>query len=147
MEKSLIFYRDLLGLIVERNMNESGNHIDKMLSMKDVKVNTVKMSAKDKGPTMIELLEFKSHPCESNYSNISKIGSSHVAFTVDDLDKTYEKFIAADVKFNAPPTVVLLLSVNAQSSMVKLVWMLFLQASSMAPPDLASLDKKTLFLT
>lgn len=103
MEKSLIFYRDLLGLIVERNMNESGNHIDKMLSMKDVKVNTVKMSAKDKGPTMIELLEFKSHPCESNHSNISKIGSSHVAFTVDDLDKTYEKFIAADVKFNAPP--------------------------------------------
>ena len=98
-----MFYQNLLGLTIERNMNESGKHIDNMLSMKDVQVNTVKMSASDKGPTLIELLEFKSHPQPPNHMNISKIGASHVAFTVDDLDKTYEKFTAAGVKFNAPP--------------------------------------------
>ena len=103
MERSLNFYRDLLGLTIERNMNESGKYIDNMLSMKDVQVNTVKMSANDKGPTLIELLEFKSHPQQPNHIDISEIGASHAAFTVDDLDKTYEEFTAAGVKFNAPP--------------------------------------------
>lgn len=50
MEKSLMFYRDLLGLKIERNMDESGQHIDNMLSMKNVRVNTIKMSASDNGP-------------------------------------------------------------------------------------------------
>lgn len=104
MERSLVFYRDLLGLIIERNMNESGQYIDNMLSMKDVRVNTVKMSASDKGPTLIELLEFKSHPQKSDSnSDVSKIGTSHVALTVDDLDQMYSKLTATGVKFNAPP--------------------------------------------
>jgi len=75
-----------------------------MLSMKNVKVNTVKLSAKDNGPTLVELLEFKSHPqtSEGKYE-VFKIGTSHIAFTVDNLDETYSKLTAAGVKFNAPP--------------------------------------------
>ena len=104
MERSLVFYRDLLGLTIERNMNESGQYINNMLSMKDVSVNTVKMSASDKGPTLIELLEFKSHPQKSkNNFDVSKIGTSHVALTVNDLDQMYSKLTAVGVKFNAPP--------------------------------------------
>jgi len=103
MEKSLMFYRDLLGLKIERNMDESGQHIDNMLSMKNVRVNTIKMSASDNGPTLIELLEFKSHPNNSIHTDISKIGTSHVAFTVDDLDAVYQRFTSAGIKFNAPP--------------------------------------------
>lgn len=104
MERSLRFYRDLLGLTIERNLIECGEYIDNMLSMKNVKVNTIKMSAKDKGPTLIELLEFKSHQSNSfANSEIAKIGASHVAFTVDDLDKTYSELITAGIKFNAPP--------------------------------------------
>ena len=53
--------------------------------------------------TSSSLLPFSFLCFQSNHSNISKIGSSHVAFTVDDLDKTYEKFIVAGIKFNAPP--------------------------------------------
>lgn len=104
MERSLKFYRDLLGLKIERSMSESGQYIDNMLSMKNVKVNTVKLSAQDKGPILVELLEFKSHPktSEGKYE-ISKIGASHVAFTVDDLDEIYSKLTETGVKFNAPP--------------------------------------------
>ena len=104
MERSLVFYRDLLELIIERNMNESGQYINNMLSMKEVRVNTVKMSASDKGSTLIELLEFKSHPQKPDSNiDISKIGTSHVALTVDDLDQMYSKLTTAGVKFNTPP--------------------------------------------
>lgn len=104
MEKSLVFYRDLLGLTIERDMIESGNYIDNMLSMSNVVVNTVKMSAKNNGPTLIELLEFKSNRQNPNgNSDVSRIGASHVAFTVTDLEKIYVDLTNAGVKFNAPP--------------------------------------------
>ena len=65
MKKSLEFYQNILGLTIQREMNESGKHIDNMLSMKNVSVNTVKMCINDE-TTLIELLEFKSHPQKSN---------------------------------------------------------------------------------
>tara|TARA_B100000959_G_C14862959_1_gene575031 strand:+ start:105 stop:566 length:462 start_codon:yes stop_codon:yes gene_type:complete len=102
MKRSLEFYQNILGLKIEREMNESGKHIDNMLSMQNVSVNTVKMSIND-GITLIELLEFKSHPQKSNNLNISNIGTSHLALTVDNLDDIYEKLLANNIKFNSPP--------------------------------------------
>ena len=60
MENSLKFYKDLLGLKIVRDMNEHGDHLDNMLSLNNVQVRTVKLSAND-NITLIELLEFKSH--------------------------------------------------------------------------------------
>ena len=60
MENSLKFYRDLLGLKIIRDMDEHGDYIDNMLSLNNVQVITVKLSA-DIGNTLIELLDFKSH--------------------------------------------------------------------------------------
>ena len=61
MNKSLKFYKDLLGFKIEREMNESGIHIDSMLSLDNVKVNTVKLSISETNNTLIELLQFISH--------------------------------------------------------------------------------------
>ena len=104
MEKSLHFYRDLLGLKIVRSMDELGEYIDNMLSLKEVKVKTVKMSANN-GVTLIELLEFKSHPKEKQRREIYEIGASHVAFTVNTLNETYEFLLKSGVKFNAPPQI------------------------------------------
>ena len=89
MEKSLYFYRDLLGLEIVREMDESGEYIDNMLSINNVNVKTVKMSVNN-GITLIELLEFKSHPKENQQREIYDIGASHVAFTVENLNEMYE---------------------------------------------------------
>ena len=83
MEKSLHFYRDLLGLEIIREMDESGNYIDNMLDLEDVKVKTIKLSA-NKGVTLVELLEFRSHSSQSQCREIFDFGASHVAFTVSD---------------------------------------------------------------
>ena len=102
-ERSLRFYRDLLGLKVVRVMDESGEYIDNMLSLENVRVTTVKMSA-DSGSTLVELLEFKSHPRQPRGDHeVCSVGPSHVAFTVDDLDTVYRRLSQAGVRFNAPP--------------------------------------------
>lgn len=103
MTRSLEFYKDFLGLKIERELDESGKFLDNMLKMKDVHVHTVKMSVSG-GTTLVELLEFRSHPKSlSNDLEISNIGASHLAFTVDNLQNTYTKLKNVGVQFNAPP--------------------------------------------
>lgn len=102
IEKSLHFYCDLLGLKIVREMDESGNYIDNMLSLKDVKVKTIKLSASD-GITLVELLKFKSHPIQKQNRKFYDLGASHIAFTVKNLDECYETLKKEGIKFNAPP--------------------------------------------
>jgi len=103
MGRSLRFYRDLLGLKVVRMMDESGEYIDDMLSLQNVRVSTVKLSA-DSGSTLVELLEFKSHPRQPRGDReVCSVGPSHVAFTVDNLVAVHQRLSQAGVRFNAPP--------------------------------------------
>ena len=103
MERSFRFYRDLLGLTLVRMMEECGEYIDTVLSLRNARVITAKFSA-DRGSTLIELLEFKSHGREpSEEREVYAIGPSHVALTVDDLDAVYRQLLRAGVRFNNPP--------------------------------------------
>ena len=97
MEKSLKFYKDLLGLKIKSLVDEEGEYLDNML----LKSKIVKLYA-DNGNTLVELIMSKSHENKKD-RNFFTIGASHCAFTVDDLQKTYEYLLKNGVKFNAPP--------------------------------------------
>ena len=102
-ERSLAFYRDLLGLKVEVDQLERGDFIDSILGMPDVRVRTVKLSAAE-GPTLLELLEFEdSEGATGDPGDLSRIGPTHSALTVDDLDGLYERLSAAGVRFVSAP--------------------------------------------
>lgn len=102
LESALHFYTDLLGFKVVKQMNESGDYIDNMSALKDVKVTTVKIAAPD--GNLIELLHYNSHlrvPKEGR--QLCEIGISHIAFTVEDLEQEYNRLTMAGIIFNAPP--------------------------------------------
>ena len=101
IERSLTFYRDLLGFKIHRDMEESGNYIDNFSGIKDIKVRTCKMTASD--GSMIELLQYRSHPGKARQKLITVIGCSHFALTVDDLDTLYRKLTDSGVNFNSEP--------------------------------------------
>lgn len=102
LEKALHFWHDLLGFKVEKQMEESGSHIDAMMGLKDVRVTTVKMTVPEGG--MIELLCFHSHPDRPVWEGTPySTGFTHVAMTVDNLDDVYEKLTNAGAIFNALP--------------------------------------------
>lgn len=99
LQKSLEFYEKLLGLKIKVQAFEEGNYIDAMLGQTNVRVTTVKMLADD-GQTLIELLKFwhpevKKEPAPPMF----KIGPTHVAFTVDNLELTCHRLAAARVPF------------------------------------------------
>jgi len=101
LEASLGFYQDLLGFEITKRMEESGKYIDNMSALTNVQVTTIKMAAPD--GQLIELLHYKSHPCSQQPKEICAIGISHLAFTVENLDKEYAYLSQSGVPFNAPP--------------------------------------------
>lgn len=103
LERSLRFYRDLLGLRLVKKMDEAGSYIDVISGLKRGAVTTVKLSAEDS--SLIELLYYHFQPRLRQKKVLSSIGASHVAFTVDDIDKEYSRLLAEGIKFNSSPQV------------------------------------------
>ena len=102
IEKSLEFYRDILGFKIKIDALEEGKFIDAILGQKNVKVRTVKMLADD--GNLIELLWYQSHKGKKreNYE-IFDIGASHPAFTVENLDEEYKRLKEKGIKFISSP--------------------------------------------
>jgi len=101
MEKSLKFYRDLLGLKVKSLEDEEGEFLDNMLAHENVKNKVAKLYAKN-GNALIELIDSRSYANKKD-RDFFTIGASHFALTVDDLEKTYDYLVKNGVKFTAPP--------------------------------------------
>lgn len=104
LKRSLNFYRTFLDLKVLKKKVESGDFIDTILGLKNVKVTTIKMSAMD--GNLIEILYFHSHQHHIKIQDKRKIcqtGISHISFTVEDLDYEYKRLRKAGIKFNSPP--------------------------------------------
>lgn len=102
LEKSLFFYRDLLGLKVVRKMDESGSFIDTICGVKNIAVTTIKLAADD--GSLIELLYF--HSPESNKAvdkDLNRAGFAHVSFTVENIAEEYTRLNKAGVYFNSKP--------------------------------------------
>ena len=101
LDASMHFYCDMLGFKIQKKMDEHGDYIDNMSSLNNVKVTTVKL--KFGNNQMIELLRYHSHPRSKALDEICRVGISHVAFSVDNLDDVYIKLSSKGIVFNSPP--------------------------------------------
>lgn len=102
LERALHFWCDVLGFKVEKQMDESGNHVDAMMGLRDVRVTTAKLAAPD--GNLIELLCFHSHPDQPRWDGTPySTGFTHIALTVDDLDQLVSRLMLEGVSFPAPP--------------------------------------------
>ena len=103
-ERSLAFYRDLLGLAVEVDQVEEGDFIDTILGLPKTRVRTVKLSTPD-GQTLVELLEFdgSQRSKSADPGDLRRLGPTHAAFTVDDLEHLHSRLSSAGVRFLSSP--------------------------------------------
>ena len=104
LERMLKFYRDCLGLKVERENTESGPYIDKLTGLKDAQVITVKLSIP--GGALIELLSFKSSAkAHTPESQIDNPGFSHISLTVGNIEAEYQRLFDKGIKFISSPQI------------------------------------------
>lgn len=102
LDKCKAFWVDLMGYEIERECLESGEVLDAIVDLENVKVTTVKLRGRD--GSMIELLKFHSHLSgESWQGNAHQTGLTHVAMNVDDLSVLYEQRAQNGLRFKNPP--------------------------------------------
>jgi len=106
LNRALDFYGGILGLEVVGRKKEKGPYIDLVVGIKDVELEWIKMRTQD--GYVIELLNYLSHPdtfSAAEPSKSNRMGCSHVAFTVNDIDSLYEKLTAEGFACNSSPQV------------------------------------------
>ena len=104
LDRSLDFYQNILGLELYRRFTEKGDFIDSLTGLNNVNVEWAKLVIPQGG--LIELLQYHSHP-DKNFFNSkdapsNKMGASHVALTVENLDKLFLKITDAGFTTKSP---------------------------------------------
>ena len=103
MEKSLAFYRDLLGMEVTSRREETGAYLDTLLGVKHGKIQTVKLSAGG-GATLLELIEFESpEPGADPERQVNTPGPTHIAVTVADVKRLSAALKRNGIRFVSEP--------------------------------------------
>ncbi len=88
IERSLRFWRDVMGLEVTIDFREQGEFIDTVQALSDVDLRMVKLKAPD--GSMIELLKDDAHPTPGPGRNrLCDTGIRHLAFTVADVEASW----------------------------------------------------------
>ena len=102
LEKSAKFYL-ALGFNEDNRAIEEGNFIDTVVGLKHTKLEWVKLKAPD--GYLLELLQYHSHPEQKKIANqkSNRLGHSHLAFSVSNIDTICEKIEEIDGSIVNPP--------------------------------------------
>ena len=100
MERSLTFYRDALGLKFLFTREVSGDHISGGVRVPDARIQITLLEA---GNTVIELLQYLNPIGQPFDRRNNDAGSTHITFTVTDIQATYDRFHELDIPTNQPP--------------------------------------------
>ena len=112
LDRSLKFYRDILGLEVVTPEEHGGGPVDEMTAMKDTHVREYRMRTPGgvNGHTAnpgfgftFDLIEWVSPKSPTGRQPIHHVPSAHFCFGVEDVPATYERLKAAGVEIVSPP--------------------------------------------
>ena len=104
MERSLRFYRDLLGMTVAIDTEMSGEMLDQEVALSGAQARVVELNPGGPAP-FLELLQYysplgKPFPADARCCDV---GMPHIAFLVPDIQDMYQRLSKQGVRFTAPP--------------------------------------------
>ena len=98
---SLKFYRDFLGLQILQDFWDDSNYINKITGINGANVHMIKLQADD--GTVVELLDYTTHPTDLIKQEIYNAVACHIAFQVYDIELAYRQLLSNGVKFLSEP--------------------------------------------
>tara|TARA_Y100000589_G_C27009713_1_gene570327 strand:- start:103 stop:540 length:438 start_codon:yes stop_codon:yes gene_type:complete len=101
MNKSLEFYRDFLGLEVIQEFTDKSDYINKITGITNGSAHFIKLKMND--GTVLELLEYPSHPTQPQDISIINVGVAHVALRVESTSKAHDFLKSKNVKVLSEP--------------------------------------------
>lgn len=114
LEKSLEFYRDIVGMEIVSPEEHEGGPINEMTQMGDVHMREYRLRApggvngytrdQDSGGQLtFDLIEWIRPTSPQQRQPIHHVPSAHICFGVEDVPATYERLKAAGVEIVSPP--------------------------------------------
>ena len=100
MRRALRFYRDILGLKVEKIITLKGKHLETIFNKKGIVLRYAKLYTPGQNKTDAPVFELH---CWKKPKIIPKKGYNHISFTVKDLDVEYRRLSKLGVKFISVP--------------------------------------------
>jgi catechol 2,3-dioxygenase-like lactoylglutathione lyase family enzyme len=107
MERSLGFYRDLLGLKVTLDdpHENPGGMLSRVQEGRQPRTRHGVYLRWEDGPDATFIVLSEDHPVSGQAIKLNQVGIHHFAFWVEDLEATFEKVKAAGVPIVLPPTI------------------------------------------
>jgi len=103
LERSLVFYRDLLGCEVVATQEKQGGYLAAIVGYPDAHVRMAHLRAPS-SDHVIELFQYLSPRSDRHPLEPRNVGTAHLCFIVEDLQETYDRLRAAGVdSFVSPP--------------------------------------------
>lgn len=104
IEKSIEFYRDILGLNYKGQMLMEGKETDLLFGIKNCKAKVAYLNGSDNifSPP-IELIEFISPAIKKEKRTLFETSISEICFKVDNIEKTYKNLKLKGVEFLSEP--------------------------------------------
>jgi catechol 2,3-dioxygenase-like lactoylglutathione lyase family enzyme len=102
LDRSVAFYRDLLGCEVIASQEKEGGYLAAIVGYPDAHVRMAHLRAPH-SDHVIELFQYLAPTPGHAQSEPRNVGTAHMCFLVDDLDATYRRLRANAVDFVSAP--------------------------------------------
>ena len=104
IDRSIAFYRDILGLQFKAEIVMEGPETDALFQMKNCKCRVAYLNGSDDimAPD-IELIQFVDHQANKDQASLNKTSISEICFKVKDLDKVYAHLVENGVDCLSKP--------------------------------------------
>lgn len=105
LERSIQFYRDLLGLelVMTEESERSQDDRSKALGVAGAKVKLALLRA---GNARVELIQYVTSTGRPHDRKVNDTGAMHIAFQVDDIDAVYQRMVERGVVFTSLPVTI-----------------------------------------
>ena len=110
IERSVAFYRDLLGFDLIYRQEQANDYTRRLVGYADAhrRIAQLALPGQPRGLSThdLELVEYVAPRGTRGDINICNPGAAHLAFAVDDINNRYERLTAAGIHFFSPPNMI-----------------------------------------
>ncbi len=100
LEQSIRFYRDVIGFKVDTAVEVQGQAIQQVTGFPDAHLKVAHLFL---GDFRLELIQYLSPAGKAFDLATCNVGSGHIGFNTDDVDRTYRELQAMGVRFKGTP--------------------------------------------
>ena len=100
LDRTVAFYRDLLDFTVESRFEAQGPAIEQITALPGAHLKVAHLLL---GEFRLELIEYLSPTGQAIDLSTNNVGSAHIAFYADDVEKTYRELSEKGVRFKGMP--------------------------------------------